>query len=131
MRSLGEVHLDTLEIDDDEKESVSQIFKNKIIDRAPDKMIDCVGDCILLSYRNQIIYLDVCKYGIDKTQESSKIIEHSINDDELAFVDIDPQYKIIVMQHTGIAEMSSIVLEHLSTRQIRFLRIEAPKSTEG
>lgn len=33
--------------------------------RAPDKMIDYVQGCILLAYRNSIIYLDVSKFGVE------------------------------------------------------------------
>ena len=120
MRSLGEV-VDTDGDDwmhdrDDQRQSVTQILKNSIISRAPDKMIDCLGSCILISYRNQIVYLDICKYEIDTKTESSKVIEVTIKDEELAFVDMDPEYKIIAMQHTGSSDMTSIVLEHLSTR---------------
>ena len=59
MKSLGEFNVNILE-DYDEKKSVSQIFKNKIIQRAPDKMIDYLDGYILLSYRYHIVYLDVC-----------------------------------------------------------------------
>ena len=38
------------------------MFKNRIIKRAPDKMIDYLAGYILLSFRNHIVYLDVCKH---------------------------------------------------------------------
>lgn len=61
MKSLGEFNVDLEEHNDEnEKKSVSQMFKNKIIQRAPDKMIDYLNGYILLSFRNHIVYLDVC-----------------------------------------------------------------------
>ena len=44
--------------------SVSQIFKERIIRRAPDKMIEYLQDHILLAYRNSIIYIDLSRYEI-------------------------------------------------------------------
>ena len=58
MRSLGEIHVEDGDLDamyarhDDAGPSVSSMFKNRIIQRAPDKMIDFLGGCILISYRN-------------------------------------------------------------------------------
>ena len=42
--------------------------------------------------------------------------EVKLESDELAFVDMDQKYKIIAMQHMGLAEMTSLVLEHVETR---------------
>ena len=46
------------------EESVNEIFSERIIKRAPDKMIDFLDGHILLAYRNSIFYLDVSDYGV-------------------------------------------------------------------
>ena len=46
------------------EESVNEIFSERIIKRAPDKMIDFLDGHILLAYRNCIMYLDVSDYGV-------------------------------------------------------------------
>jgi len=60
-------------------------------------MIDYLEGCILLSYRNHIVYLDVGKYVSDSAEQSSKVKEVTVKNEELAFVDLDPAYKIIAM----------------------------------
>ena len=44
---------------------------------------------------------------------------------------MDKSYKIVAMQHMGVGEMTSLVLEHLETRQIRFLRVDTPSEIEN
>ena len=43
---------------------MNEIFSERIIKRAPDKMIDFLDGHILLAYRNSIMYLDVSEYGV-------------------------------------------------------------------
>ena len=80
-------------------------------------MIDYLSGNILISFRNYIVYLDVSKHVTESSQkDSSKVNEVKLESNELAFVDMDQKYKIIAMQHMGLAEMTSLVLEHVETR---------------
>ena len=65
-----------METDDEDKydgqtstQSVSQIYQDSLIKRAPDKMIDYVQGFILLAYRNSIIYLNVQKFTSQESEE--------------------------------------------------------------
>ena len=131
MKSLGEADIE-FEDSMQEMQSVSQILKNRIIKRAPDKMIDYLDGYILISYRNHIVYMDVCEYvNGSSPEDSAKVNEKKIENSKLAFVDMDSSYKIISMQQVGLSDMTTLVLEHLETRQIRFLRIDTPVAIEG
>lgn len=46
------------------QQSVSEKLGDSLIVRAPDKMIDVNDGCILLAYRDLLIYTDVAKYGV-------------------------------------------------------------------
>ena len=95
-------------------------------------MIDYLEGYILLAYRNHIVYLDVSKHVEESGQpDSSKVTEVKLEDSNLAFVDMDKSYKIVALQHMGLGEMTSLVLEHLKTRQIKFLRVDQPKAIDG
>ena len=52
------------------------MFKDEIIKRAPDKMIDYLQGYIMVAYRNSIIYLNVSQYGID--DETDKKVRDEI-----------------------------------------------------
>ena len=95
-------------------------------------MIDYLEGYVLLAYRNHIVYLDVSKHVEESGQpDSSKVTEVKLEDSNLAFVDMDKSYKIVALQHMGLGEMTSLVLEHLKTRQIKFLRVDQPKAIDG
>ena len=111
------------------EESVNEIFSERIIKRAPDKMIDFLDGHILLAYRNSIFYLDVSDYGVIdgnvpnslKIGQDEQFIEVSVPKKKVVFLELLRKYKIICIQEIG-NEMSAFVLEDIITRQIRFLR---------
>ena len=41
------------------------MFSDKIIDRAPDKMVDILQGNIVLAYRDLLVYCNVDKYGVE------------------------------------------------------------------
>ena len=45
--------------------SISEMFGDEIIDRAPDKMVDFLQGNIMLAYRDLIIYCNVNDYGVE------------------------------------------------------------------
>ena len=68
MRALGEVRHDLFDDEDDYDEvedkqldgkSVSNLFKDKIIKRAPDKMLHYLDGSILIAFRNTLIHVDL------------------------------------------------------------------------
>ena len=111
MKSLGEIKPDEVEEDEDtgifdgifkwgddqRKKSVTEIFKNQLIRRSPDKMIDYMCGFILLAYRNRIIYLDVRKYQIDSEDSRPDLVEATIQDEDYDFLELKNKYKIIAM----------------------------------
>ena len=108
----------------DSDESVSQIFSKKIIDRAPDKMIDFIDNHILVAYRNTIIYLNVSSYGVKdgnipshlrNGQQKSHFIKVKVPMENIFFLDLLPKYKIVCIQEIG-NDMSAFVLEDIVTR---------------
>ena len=108
---------------------MSQIFKDQLIVRAPDKMIDYFCNFILIAYRNLIVAINVTDLKIDgagAVESSDKVIETAIEEGSITYLDLQNSYKIIAMQELGNHTMTSIVLEDLSTRQIRFLRVQVP-----
>ena len=68
MKDLGEVRHELFDDEDDydevldmqrNGESVSTLFKDKIIKRAPDKMLHYLGGSILIAFRNTLIHVDL------------------------------------------------------------------------
>ena len=90
-------------------------------------MLDYLGGYILLAYRNQIVYIDVRNYVENESSQTSDYIEIEIKDEDLDYINLMENFKIIAMQEIGSKTMSSIILENLESRQIRFLRIELPE----
>ena len=86
-------------------------------------MIDYFNEYILLAYRSKIIYLNVSGSQIEEKEVSDRIIEVTIDKANIRVLDLIHSYKIICIQPLG-SEMSSIVLEDIRTRQIRFMRVE-------
>ena len=63
------------------KPSVTQIFEDKIIERAPAKLIDYKEGFILLAYHGKIIYLDVRPHhvqAIDNKDHSPRVCQVSL-----------------------------------------------------
>jgi hypothetical protein len=119
------------------KESVSEIFSEEIIIRAPDKMIDYKDGCIWLAYREKMIYLDVSSHkvevypasatsGTNKNQKSPvpKTISRDItlSNDKISTLNLQKNFKIISIQEIG-KSVSAIVIEDRRNRQIRFLKV--------
>ena len=42
--------------------NINKKFSDKIIDRAPKKMVDCMQGNVLLAYQQALFYADVNKY---------------------------------------------------------------------
>ena len=85
-----------------------------------------------------LIYCNVNKYGIEdpdkapkNTSDSQNFIDIEIKENQLTYLLLHKDYKIIAIQEIG-NEMSAIVLEDLRTRQVRFLRaFYSEKEKEG
>ena len=115
--------------------SVTELLKEPIIVRTPDKMIDYLNGYILLAYRDLIVYINVTDINIDEKDElddantpgtHKRLEESNFTDCEVSrkarcYLDLHKGYKIICIQEIG-NEMSALVLEDKQTRQIRFLR---------
>ena len=84
-------------------QSVNEFFSNKIIERAPDKMIDFLDNHILLAYRNLIIYMDVSEYGLMdnevpqnvKIGQDNHFIEIVVPSEKIFQLELLQKYKII------------------------------------
>ena len=64
-----------------EGQSISEAYGDKLLTRAPDKMIDILQGNLMLAYRDMVIYCNVNKYGVEDTSKRPK--------------DQDPNYIII------------------------------------
>ena len=87
-------------------------------------MIDYFDGYVMLGFRNVLIYLRINKDVIDQTEKSDTVVE--INEEkstEIKQLNLQAKYKIICIQPLG-SSGTSIVLETLNTRQIRFVRVE-------
>ena len=69
----------------DDFSNVSTFFSDKIINRAPDKMIDFLQGNILLAYRNLIISADVSEYVRDEplNSENSNVVHIKLGEDKV------------------------------------------------
>jgi len=69
----------------DDFPNVSTFFSDKIINRAPDKMIDFLQGNILLAYRNLIISADVSEYVRDEpsNSENSNVVHIKLGEDKV------------------------------------------------
>ena len=77
-------------------ESVYEIFRDNLIVRAPDKMIDYFDGYIMLAFRNVIFYVRVDGDRIDQTDKSTDIIEIKIEDrDRIRQLNLSSSYKIV------------------------------------
>lgn len=104
----------------EDKKSVSEMFGDKIIDRAPDKMIDMLQGNLLLAYRDLVIYCNINQYGVEDTSripagQDPNFVKVDIQKEQLQFLDLHEDYKIICIQDIG-NKMSAFVLEDLQTR---------------
>ena len=87
----------------DSTNSVNSIFSTRIIERAPDKMIDFLDNHILLAYRNLIIYMDVSEYGLTdgdvkadvRGANDSHFIEIVVPPEKIFQLELLQKYKII------------------------------------
>ena len=87
-------------------------------------MIDYFDGYIMLAYRNVLIYLKIDKERIDGTKESHQVEAINVQDGtQIKQLNLSKRYKIICIQPLG-SLVSSLVLEKLSNRQIRFVRVE-------
>ena len=78
------------------KDSISKLFKNKLIERAPNKMIDYFDGYIMLAYRNVLFYLKIDKNKIDKTEPSNQVEEINAQDrTQIEQLNLSMRYKII------------------------------------
>ena len=83
---------------------ISTLFKDKIINRAPDKMLAYIKGFIILAYRDQFVYFNVGEiHGVDggKVNESEFEKCVAIPDSELSYMSLDSSYKIISLQNIG------------------------------
>ena len=76
MRSLGEAVSDVPE--DYSEKSVTQLFDNKLINRAPKKIIDYQNGYLLLAKGNIIIYANVEDHSVETLEESNGVIEATV-----------------------------------------------------
>ena len=76
MRSLGEAVSDVPE--DYSEKSVTQLFDNKLINRAPKKIIDYQNGYLLLAKGNIIIYVNVEDHSVETLEESNGVIEATV-----------------------------------------------------
>ena len=145
MKAMGEAGADSYSSSDDadsddysefnNRKSISEIFTdgdhNKLIERAPNKMIDYFDGYIILGFRSVLVYLKINKEEIDEKKESEEVIEINVQGlSEIKQLNLSEQYKIICIQPLGSSSGTSIVLETLTTRQIRFIRV-TPKEKNG
>jgi hypothetical protein len=85
---------------------VNEMFSDEIIRRTPDKMIDFLEGNILLAYRDLIVYVRVSKYGVDDPSKipsdgvdrESNFVHINVPDDQLSFLDLHQNYKMISIQ---------------------------------
>ena len=107
----------------DSTHSVNRVFSERIISRAPDKMIDFLDNHILLAYRNLIIYMDVSEYGLTDGEVTSDVrgandshfIEIVVPPEKIFQLELLQKYKIICIQEIGNG-MSAFVLEDLISK---------------
>ena len=86
----------------------------RLIVRAPDKMMDYHDGCILFAFRESIIYFRADKYGVERTDdpdwransfpsncsaksEDPHFIEIEMQEDEICYLSLDKSYKIICL----------------------------------
>ena len=124
MRNLGE-NVSEFQKGDKQK-SVSQIFNNKLITRAPKKLLDYMKGYLLVVKGNLIIYANIETYRIDTLEESNnEVVEIDLKENALDYINLNSKFRIIALQDLGIlneeANLSYIVLEEIKSRQIRFL----------
>ena len=62
-------------------QSISEVYGDKLITRAPDKMIDILQGNLMLAYRDMVIYCNVNQYGVEDISKRPK--------------DQDPNYIIV------------------------------------
>ena len=82
--------------DDIFEDSVYEIFRDDLIVRAPDKMIDYFDGYIMLAYRNVIFYVKVDGEKIEATNKSSITIVEKIEvSDKIRKLNLSEGYKIV------------------------------------
>ena len=82
--------------DDIFEDSVYEIFRDDLIVRAPDKMIDYFDGYIMLAYRNVIFYVKVDGKQIEATNKSPVTIIEKINQsDKIRQLNLSEGYKIV------------------------------------
>ena len=62
-------------------QSISEAYGDKLITRAPDKMIDILQGNLMLAWRDMVIYCNVNQYGVEDISKIPK--------------DSDPNYVIV------------------------------------
>ena len=85
-------------------------------------MVHYLDGNILIAFRNKLIYVDLTDQKIDTVESSPNVIEVEISSDNIDFVQLHHLYKIIAIQEIGL-HATSILIEDLKSRQIRFLRV--------
>ena len=124
MRSLGETVEDVPE--EWLHRSVTQIFDDKLINRAPAKIVDYQNGYLLLANGSLITYANVEDHQVETLEESNGVIEATIESKALDTIELSRNFRIIALQDLGVAneaDLSCLVLEELDSRQIRFLQI--------
>ena len=107
MQAMGEAGADDykvdskVESDDDDanhmfEESVYEIYRDKLIVRAPDKMIDYFDGFIMLAFRSVIFYVKVDGKRIEETDKSEHaFIEKIEESDKIRQLNLSTSYKIV------------------------------------
>ena len=106
MQAMGEAgaedykmsEVDSKEEQGDEifEDSVYEIFRDDLIVRAPDKMIDYFDGFIMLAFRNVIFYVKVDGKRIEETDKSEiAIIEKIEESDRIRQLNLSTSYKIV------------------------------------
>ena len=93
---MSEVDSNVESDDDMFEESVYEIYGDKLIVRAPDKMIDYFDGFIMLAFRNVIFYVKVDGKRIEETDKSEiAIIEKIEESDRIRQLNLSSSYKIV------------------------------------
>ena len=89
---INKIKLDNKESNENKEHWMNALFKDEIINRAPDKMIDVQDGYIMLAYRNVLILCSIKEHGVDDDYQ-----QHEDNEQEGKFYDIEvPQEKVHV-----------------------------------
>ena len=95
-------------------------------------MIDYQLGYILIVSQNKILYVDVQEQGVETIDSSKEIIELAVKEDSLDCINLNQNFKIFALQEIGNANgafLSSLVLEDIQTREIRFVKLDRPEKS--